>query len=56
MEVPVICNIAHEYKHTDIDYKNSEIMPGIIVGNWLKSQKANINKLDASKRKLFAKL
>ena len=36
--------------------ENSEIIPGIIVGSWLKFQRANINKLDASKRTLFAKL
>jgi superfamily II DNA or RNA helicase len=51
-----IYNRVMSIKHTDIDYKNSEIMPGIIVGNWLKSQKANINRLDASKRTLLAKL
>ena len=51
-----IYNRIMSIKHTDIDYKKTEIMAGIIAGKWLKSQRANINKLDASKRQLLAKL
>lgn len=42
--------------HTEVDYLDTEIIPGVTVKSWLKIQRANIKRLDERKRNLIAKL